>query len=537
MLAACSTPDEPSEVSGAVFILIETTGKDHDTDGYLAIVDDRDTVALGATDSAWHAGLEPGAHVVRLAGIAANCDSHPLEGSLEFQVTPGLASARVSFVVACYGTGMLIQSSLEGLDPGQYYRVVLNGHQRPEVLPAGQDLEVTALSPGNYEVRLGGLPGNCVVTPERVTVAVTLRNITAVEFTTRCTAAYGMLLVNLVTTGQDLDLGGFSVAVDGAVTFFTAASGQYSHLVGPGPREVGLQDVASNCNVAGATHRDVTMTAGGMTRDTTSITFEVTCRRFWDLAFVRESSLVLATAAGVAVDRGPAGNRPAWSPDGAWLAWECGNICLSHLDTGTTLRIPSSFNISEPAWSPDGSQLVYVASVCEYYYWYEYECRFEGLARYRINGNSDQRIPLPSAVTAATDPAWSPDGATIAFGCTIASNNPQTLCTVKTDGGGYRQLFEPGWQDGEPSWSPDGGRLVFSTSRFGARELATVRADGSDLRRFDPPVQGTSPEWTADGRIFFTDAGGLKAMQADGTGRVVVTASPGDSHPSLRPRP
>ena len=80
------------------------------------------------------------------------------------------------------------------------------------------------------------------------------------------------------------------------------------------------------------------------------------------------------------------------------------------------------------------------------------------------------------------DPAWSPDGATIAF--ESQNSTPygpvDRIFLVKVDGTGLRQLTPdtPNYSfDGGPSWSPDGTRIVFS--RTGS--LYVINADGTGL--------------------------------------------------------
>ena len=55
--------------------------------------------------------------------------------------------------------------------------------------------------------------------------------------------------------------------------------------------------------------------------------------------------------------------------------------------------------------------------------------------------------------------------------------------------------------DGQPAWSPDGARLAFKTAQFGSNQLAVINADGTGetlLTRTFRFSEG-QPAWSPDG--------------------------------------
>src|SRR5881392_125693 len=136
------------------------------------------------------------------------------------------------------------------------------------------------LSQGDHKVSLIMVAANCLVTstagatdddnPRNVTLGVD--ETAATTFDVAC-ASVGSLVVGTNTTGVDLDADGYTVLVDGSgqpaatngnVTFTGLTTGSHS---------VVLSGAAANCTVSGANPQSGTVTAGGMT----SVTFSLSC--------------------------------------------------------------------------------------------------------------------------------------------------------------------------------------------------------------------------------------------------------------------
>ncbi|MBD0330513.1 MAG: PD40 domain-containing protein [Thermoleophilia bacterium] len=99
---------------------------------------------------------------------------------------------------------------------------------------------------------------------------------------------------------------------------------------------------------------------------------------------------------------------------------------------------------------------------------------------------------------AADDPAWSPDGNSIAFDANVAGS--YDVYMARPSGGAPRRLTTHRADDGLPAWSPDGRRIAFVSDREGNFELYVMNADGSGERRLTrSPADEFSPAWSPDG--------------------------------------
>lgn len=136
----------------------------------------------------------------------------------------------------------------------------------------------------------------------------------------------------------------------------------------------------------------------------------------------------------------------------------------------------------------------------------------------------------------ASDPAWSADGALIAF--SGRRHNQRTdIFVMNADGSGATALtrFHPGFNL-SPAWSPDGSTIVFQHSSADGNDLYSVRGDGSGLTQLttSPRIVERTPEWSPDGTLILFSRLGPKGgfrlkneelfvMNPDGSGLTRMT--------------
>lgn len=132
-----------------------------------------------------------------------------------------------------------------------------------------------------------------------------------------------------------------------------------------------------------------------------------------------------------------------------------------------------------------------------------------------------------------TEPAFSPDGRTIAF---VRGGD---VYSVRPDGSGQRQLTSGPELDSAPVVSPDGRRVVFErrAAAGAAADLHAVRVLGGGLRRLTSGAEDDhDPEFSPDGRaIVFvrdSDAAGttredVYSMRPSGAGLARLTRTGG----------
>ncbi|HEV2811826.1 MAG TPA: hypothetical protein VGW10_01135, partial [Solirubrobacteraceae bacterium] len=120
--------------------------------------------------------------------------------------------------------------------------------------------------------------------------------------------------------------------------------------------------------------------------------------------------------------------------------------------------------------------------------------------------------PLTTDPSEDAQPAWSPDGTTVAFRARRPGHYFE-IYLVGADGSGERRLTttpapptdaQP--YSTQPSWSPDGRRIVFRSNRDGDPDVWVMDADGSDARQVaNDPGDERYPGFSPDGsRIAFT---------------------------------
>ncbi len=116
--------------------------------------------------------------------------------------------------------------------------------------------------------------------------------------------------------------------------------------------------------------------------------------------------------------------------------------------------------------------------------------------------------------------AFSPDGRRVAYSGPVGDGSlgRYALFVVNVDGSGRRQLTAPRIGDFDPAWSPDGASIAVSRDERGNFEpscctLWVIGADGPGERRLAGATFAKQPTWSPDGRqLVFTAPEGLRAV-------------------------
>ena len=164
----------------------------------------------------------------------------------------------------------------------------------------------------------------------------------------------------------------------------------------------------------------------------------------------------------------------------------------------------------DPAWSPDGARIAFTSDRRPREWW---------IHVMDADGSDVERLKrLTNRRGVAGDPAWSPDGTRIAFVDDV------DIYVMDADGSGVEWLTNYGARG--PAWSPDGARIAFESGP--SRDIYVMNADGSGVKRLTNnkpyfPWWDENPAWSPDGtRIAFaSDRDGhweIYVMDADGSG-------------------
>src|SRR5437879_2978668 len=135
-------------------------------------------------------------------------------------------------------------------------------------------------------------------------------------------------------------------------------------------------------------------------------------------------------------------------------------------------------------------------------------------------------------------PAWSPDGKTIAFFSARAGNADIWMVDVTT--GALRQATRTRSIDVNPAFSPDGRSIAFQSDRSGRLEVWVMGVDGSAPRQLTRVgVTGHFLRWTKDGNavVFRCPGGKPQSMEVslDGAEPHALPEVIGGSHMSFSP--
>ena len=182
---------------------------------------------------------------------------------------------------------------------------------------------------------------------------------------------------------------------------------------------------------------------------------------------------------------------PVMTPDGNTLVFQAaGHLYRMRLPSGTPVRITSDGERLEfaPAISPDGSQVAYTT-------WSDAEGGH--LYKARLDGRRGNPVRLTTSSNQYSNPAWNPDGRTIAFiegsgqvnrGGGLSGEFFLYINTISSDGGKATRLTETANRGSNRrmprlTWNTDGTRIYYHEAHQGGTWLSSINRDGSDKKQ------------------------------------------------------
>jgi hypothetical protein len=143
-----------------------------------------------------------------------------------------------------------------------------------------------------------------------------------------------------------------------------------------------------------------------------------------------------------------------------------------------------------------------------------------------------------------SDPDWSPDGESIAYVESDASNRAQVHVMGSNNTGGGAALTDGTANNFHPRWSPD-NQIAFVSDRDGNSEIYVMDLGGDvETRLTNDPGADRYPEWSPDGQkiAFVSNRDGndeIYVMNSDGSSPTRLTTTPmvGEYLPDWQPIP
>jgi TolB protein len=129
----------------------------------------------------------------------------------------------------------------------------------------------------------------------------------------------------------------------------------------------------------------------------------------------------------------------------------------------------SSEPIISPAWSPDGARIAYVS----------FESKKPVIFMHSLSTGSRQVVANFKGSNSA--PAWSPDGQRLAI--VLTREGHSQIYTIGANGGAPTRLTSSAGIDTEPQFSADGAEIYFTSDRGGGPQIYRAPSRGGAVER------------------------------------------------------
>lgn len=184
----------------------------------------------------------------------------------------------------------------------------------------------------------------------------------------------------------------------------------------------------------------------------------------------------------------------SWSPEGARIVYTLVGLQYRNLGAerpdGTHRHriLEGPFATQRPDWSADGRWIAFDGTVDSLH------------SIYRVRPDGTGLVTVTYGPRTDAYPRWSPDDRTILFVRNISSGSD--LLVMDPDGGGQTYLTNDGGlvTNTTPCWSPGGTMIAFASDRDASRssvlDIYVMNADGSGVTRLTDGGGNYSPDWT-----------------------------------------